>query len=146
MKPTLPIVVLAAALGLAGCQDMGLEYPLPVEDSERPPYALVAAVMAPAEVADLQVIADGRLWVSAGLPLALSDADVQPVGTSDGATVFARTWDAPPYDELFMRIPAGAVADTTALLPTPGFLAFAPVIGGGGSGSRSAGGETSPGH
>lgn len=142
MKRT-PTIIFAGAIALAGCQDMGLEYNLPLEEAmERPPFALVAAVMAPSDVADMQLIAEGRLWVPSGLPQTLAADDLQPVGTSNGSTVYARAWDDRPHDELFTALPDQSPdgAATTAGAGGSRYLAFAPVIGGGRS--MAEGGES----
>jgi hypothetical protein len=126
-------IILAGVLTLAGCRDMGLDYNLPLEEAmERPPLALVSAVMAPSDVADRHFIAEGRLWVPSGLPQTLAARDLQPVGASNGATVYARSWDTRPYGELFTALPAGT--SEAAAMPSAEdgrFLGYAPVIGGG---------------
>ena len=104
-----------AALGLvvggtAGCRDMGLEGNLPLAEAEqRQTSELVATVMQPTDASAPRLVVDGRLWVAAGLPARMAEADLRAVGSADGRTVYARAWDAAPYDALFVRS-----ADTTA--------------------------------
>ena len=132
MKRTGTLVL--AAFALVGCQDMGLEDNVPLREAmEQPPKELVAEVMAPSEVADRQLVVDGRLWVPSGLPLTLQQSEIRPVGASNGQTVYARSWDEEPYDELFVPLGADAPTDPLRFGPVEGdgYLAFAPVIGGG---------------
>ena len=140
--------LLFGILAMAGCQDMGLEYNLPLEEAtDRPPMALVAAVMAPAATADRQLIVDGTLWVPSGLPLALDQQEVQPVGSSGGETVYARSWDRPPYDELFTRLPPPAPTDPLVFGPAEGeqYLSYSAIIGGGGPSATPVRTEDPPG-
>lgn len=141
-------IVLCGALALAGCQDLGLEYNLPLEEAEsRAPSELVAAVMAPAEVVDREIIVDGRLWVPWGLPQPLRAGELRAIGSSSGTTVYARSWDEAPYDALFTRLEAGAPTDSLAPGHRGGeqWLRHEPVIGRSGRvppvGPVDAGGE-----
>lgn len=112
------IAVLGLVIGTAaGCKDLGLDGNIPLEEAQdRPPSALVAAVMAPVEPVSERLVVDGRLWIPSGMPLTLQESDLRAVGSATGRTVYARRWDESPYDALFVRLaaadpsaPAGAV-------------------------------------
>ena len=112
---------LAALLILAGCRNMGLEGNVPLAEAEvMAPPELVAAVHAPG-AEDAELVMDGRLWVPWGVPTAGTAMELRPVGSARGVTVYARSWDRPPYDELFTHGDAGD------------WQGHAPVLGGGGS-------------
>lgn len=99
------IAVLGLVAGtVAGCKDMGLPGNVPLEEAQdRPPSALVAAVLAPVEAVNARIVVDGRLWVPSGQPLTVQESDLRAVGSATGRTVHARRWDASPYDALFVR-------------------------------------------
>ncbi|MFW5947119.1 MAG: hypothetical protein ACOCUW_01390 [Gemmatimonadota bacterium] len=103
-----PIAAIALVLALAGC-DTGLEGNVPLQEAEHgAPLPLVAEVHARPEAPAGEVIMDGRLWVPWGRPAEQDDGGLRSVGSSHGATVFARAWDRAPYDALFLRTDAGA--------------------------------------
>jgi hypothetical protein len=127
-----PVIALCGALVLVGCQDLGLEDNLPLEEAEgRPPSELVVAVMGPGAAADREIIVAGRLWVPSGLPQTLQAGELVPVGSSGGTTVYARSWDEAPYDALFTRLDAAAATDSLDSGPREGdrWLGYEPVIG-----------------
>lgn len=129
---TIAFFTLAAPLALAGCQDLGLEGNIPLAEAEdRAPSELVAAVYAPTEVQDQQLIVDGRLWVPQGAPLTVSARELRPVGSAGGKTVHARSWDQAPYDALFTELPPQAPTDSLVFGPQEGtqWQEWAPVIG-----------------
>lgn len=150
------------ALGLvvgmtAGCRDMGLEGNLPLAEAEqRQTSALVAAVMQPADAAAPRLVVDGRLWVASGQPTTMNQADLRAVGSADGRTVYARGWDASPYDALFVRAeepaaPGGAMTTSgTPAAPGSGdWIELLPVRGRTGAvpaASEAAGGEAEATH
>lgn len=143
------VVVLGMALALVGCRDMGLEGNAPLVEAEQaPPSDLVVAVHE-AEVQRQELIVEGRLWVPSGLPWTLAEDGLRPVGSAGGATVYARSWDEAPYDELFTRLPrrtpeAGAPIEIARDARWQG---YAPVLGGGGGPAAPVGGvEPTPAH
>jgi hypothetical protein len=148
MKRTTTLA-LAGALALAGCRDMGLEGNVPLAEAEQmPPSELVAAVHPARGAAEgHELILEGALWVPSGGPGALSSDALRPVGAAQGRTVYARTWDRPPYDELFTRV-EGAAGEPGAA--EGDWQSYLPVIGGGtpGAGPVDAGAaaEHGPGH
>lgn len=125
----LSTIALLGALTLTGCRNMGLDYAGPTDDEARGPTSeLVAAVYERgAEEAREGLIVDGRKWVASGVagPLALGEDDLRPVGSAAGETVYARHWDAAPYDVLFTRVSEGE------------WQAYLSVIGGGGAAARA---------
>lgn len=145
-RVTMATVGLIAAAA-AGCVDMGLEGNRPLEEAEyRVTSALVAAVTEPTGGDGPRIVVDGRLWLPSGLPIALSPTDVRAVGSADGQTVYARTWDAPPYDALFVRGGGGAgiqPGTASALQPTGDqqWLELRPVLGRTGEPGAEAQGE-----
>lgn len=110
MKRITMVALAIAAGATTACRDLGLEGNIPLEEArDREPSALVAAVMRPTEVVAQRIVVDGRLWVPSGQPITAGAEDLQPVGSADGTTVYARRWDRPPYDAVFIRLaPAGA--------------------------------------
>lgn len=133
MKRTLTLV-LFGALALVGCRDMGLDENSPVEEAmaRGASSELVAEVMVPTTTLQGQLIADGKLWVPHGLPLEAGAGDLRAVGSSGGETIYARSWDDPPYDELFTRVATGdaAAGSGEATLGGESYQPYAPVIGG----------------
>lgn len=129
MKRT-TILALAAALTGSGCVDLGLEgNAIPEQEAAvAAPSDLVAAVHAPS--GDAELIVDSRPWVMSGMPVAAPLQPYTPVGSAMGRTVFARSWDDRPYDELFARI-QGAAA--TVQLRAKEWQGLQPVLGGDGS-------------
>lgn len=105
-NPNTMIGLLGLVAVVVGCENLGLDYAGPAEDArQQPPTDLVAAVIQPVPADDRQdLIVDGRLWVPAGRPLPLDEQDLRPIGSASGQTIHARTWDRPPYDELFTPI------------------------------------------
>ncbi len=120
-------IALFGAVALVGCENMGLDYAGAAEEARiDAPTALVAAVHP--QVAEAEwppLIVDGTRWVSAGPADAVGEDEIRPVGSASGTTVYARSWDTPPYDELFTRSEQGALADAE-------WQSYLPVIGGGG--------------
>lgn len=99
-----PAAALATLLVLAGCTDLGLEGNIPLEEARHePPADLVAAVHGRASAEDGDVVMAGRLWVPWGLPVDGELMDLRPVGSVHGVTLYARSWDRPPFDALFAR-------------------------------------------
>ena len=153
MKRIQTIAVLGLATTLAGCQDMGLEDNLPLgEATDRPPSELVQAVYRPQEVQGPTLIIDGRRWVPAGAPLTVSADELRPIGSSDGSTFYARSWDDAPYDAVFTRMPGWAAADSAVFGPQEGqpWQAYEQVLGGPATAAHDAGvddiGTAAPGH
>ena len=145
MKRTTIAVLGLVAGTAAGCKDMGLEGNVPLEEAQdRPPSALVAAVLAPVEAVNARLIVDGRLWIPSGQPLTLQESDVRAVGSATGQTVYARRWDESPYDALFVRAPS-ADAGRGAARQTPGTTATTATTGTTGTtgtpGTAAGGGE-----
>lgn len=100
-----PIATVGLAILAAGCTDLGLEGNVPAEQSRNaPPSALVVEVMAPADRAEVPLVVDGRLWLPTGLPATRAGADLRPIGSSAGRTVYARAWDDPPFAAIFTRV------------------------------------------
>ena len=132
-------MVLLGAVALAGCENMGLEYAGAAEEARvNAPTALVAAVHP--QVAESEwppLIVDGTRWVSAGAAVAVDEVDVRPVGSASGTTVYARSWDTPPYDELFTRGAGAAMAAGQ-------WRSYLPVIGHSGTNRGSGGHDASP--
>lgn len=97
------MIALFAMLTAGACKNMGLYDAGPADDARQsPPSELVSAVLRTApEVGGGELVVDGRLWIASGPPVALDPQDVRPIGSANGRTVHARTWDRPPYDELF---------------------------------------------
>lgn len=111
MKRTATIWYLALATTLTGCLDLGLEGNVPLEEAvDRPASDLVTAVYGPAGQSQ-QLVADGRLWVPAGLPQGRSGAGLRAVGAANGRTVFARSWDDAPYDALFTELTSDGASE-----------------------------------
>lgn len=126
------IAVLGLVVGsVTGCIDMGLDGNIPLEEAEdRPPLDLVAAVYNPTESVSQRVIVDGRLWIPSGLPLTVARTDLRAVGTADGRTVYARSWDRPPYGALVMELPTEPRAMTpVARLNREEWVELQPVLG-----------------
>lgn len=128
MHRTSIIAVCALGLALVACRDLGLEDNVPLEEAmQQPPLDLVAAVHAPADGPEPLII-DGRLWRPSGVPITTGTGELRPVGSAGGTTVYARSWDRPPYDEVFARIdPAGPDAGTAD--DDGPWQPFAPVLG-----------------
>lgn len=124
-------IALLGAVATTGCQNMGLDYAGPAEEAQlRPPFDLVASTTAPAAaVEERGIVMDGRLWVPAGQPLARAEEGIQPVGSADGRTVYARGWDQAPYDELFAQ-------------DDEGWRSYLPVVGGGAPGGGHGKGQS----
>lgn len=122
MSRRVTVCALALATAVAGCEDLGLDGNTYLEDAmDRPPSELVAAVYRPQEVQSQILIMDGREWVPSGGPLTLSEEELRPVGSSNGQTVYARSWDQPPFDLLFTRLTGGpAPADSAVFGPQEG--------------------------
>ncbi len=134
MNRTPALVVALAAASLAACKDVGLDTNIPVEEAAtRPQSDLVAAVHAPPQPSVQPMVIDGRRWVASGFPLALDEDELQAIGAVNGATVYARKWDRPPYDAVFtLAPPSVASAGTTRLEETVQprrWLSYAPVDG-----------------
>ena len=113
--------LLLATLTLVGCgPNLGLEGNIPLEEAESmTPSDLVAAVHEDVRVEPAEVIMDGRLWVPWGAPTG-EDQGLRSVGSNQGRTVYAFSWDRAPLDALFV--------------PTAyGWQEYAPVIGRAGS-------------
>jgi hypothetical protein len=129
-------IALFGAVALVGCENMGLEYAGAAEEARvNAPTDLVAAVhprVAESEVPPL--IVDGTRWVTAGEAPAVGEEDVRPVGSASGTTVYARSWDSPPYDQLFTRVPGSLTAGD-------GWRSYLPVIGDGGASGGADGHE-----
>lgn len=136
-RSTMALVGIVAAVG---CENMGLDYAGPAEEARlRPPTDLVAAAMGPSGAPDGGgLVVDGRLWVTAGLPVALHEDALRPVGAASGQTVYARSWDQAPYDQLFTREGSGAATGESGAAGSR-WLAYLPVIGGGGASARLPG-------
>lgn len=117
MHRTRTTALLVLVLAAAGCKDMGMNgnWAVMPEPDDRPSTPLVMAVTQHAEGAGLVI--DGRLWLPSGLPLPLAESDLSPVGASEAGTVYARSWDRPPYGQVFTRI---AEQDTDPLHSRPG--------------------------
>lgn len=99
---------LAVPLVLAGCQDLGLEGNQPLQVAEQAaPSELVVAVHARADAREATVIVDGRLWVPWDRPEALDPDRLRPVGSYQGVTLYVRSWDRPPFDEVFAETVTG---------------------------------------
>lgn len=91
------------ALLLAGCTT-GLDGAPPLEEAaHKTPPDLVAAVHARPVDTGEDVVVDGRLWVPWGKPTSSTPDDLRPVGSANGLTVYARSWDRSPYEALFAR-------------------------------------------
>lgn len=151
MKRTMAIMLFGVLL-LGGC-GMDRTENNPVAEAQQAPLSdLLAAVTAPvADGAGQALVVDGRLWVPAGLAITLREERMRPVGSASGLTVHARSWDQPPYDELFVRLEPGARDDPLSLEgDADQWQGYLPVIGGGapaGSTPPSAGGHgEAPGH
>lgn len=98
-------IALLGVLAAVGCENMGLDYAGPAEEARhRSPPELVAAVMHTDTASQEKLIVGGRAWTPSGGPQALDEAGLRPVGSSHGQTVYARGWDRPPYDQLFVRL------------------------------------------
>ncbi|MFP4623762.1 MAG: hypothetical protein ACLFRX_06235 [Gemmatimonadota bacterium] len=135
-------VVLLGALALAACQDLGLEENVSLADAKQAPLPeLLAAVMEPVAESP-RIIVDGKLWVPDDRPRALREEELRTVGSADGRTVYAPTWDRPPYDRLFTRVEDPA-RDPLALNPGEArWQAYLPVIGGGAPRGQRSGAAT----
>jgi hypothetical protein len=120
---------------LGACQDLGLPGNIPVEEARaRTPTELVAEVRGPLDDAPAPLVVDGRLWVPDGEPRVRAGAELRPVGSVGGQTVYARSWDERPYSVVFTRVevPAPADAPTARAAMEAGrehWQAYAPVIG-----------------
>lgn len=91
-------------LTLVGCENMGLDDAGTDEEGRnRASTDLVSSVHRAAPAATQPVIVDGRRWVPAGKPVTLDAAELRSVGSSAGQTLYARQWDAAPFDMLFIR-------------------------------------------
>ncbi len=100
-----PTALVGLAILVAGCTDLGLEGNIPAEQGRTaPPPELVAQVMAPADHDTRPLVVDGRLWVPAGLPTTRAAAELRPVGSTAGQTVYARAWDERPFGAIFTRV------------------------------------------
>lgn len=98
-------VALFGVLALVGCENMGLEYATTPDGEERAPSDLVSDVHRGSAPIEAQpVIADGRRWVPAGVPVALDADGLRSVGSSGGQTLYARQWDDAPHSMLFTRV------------------------------------------
>lgn len=99
------IGVIGVALLATGCADLGLEGNIPAEQSRTmPPPELVTAVMPPTADDAVRLVVDGRLWVPAGQPATRAAAELRPVGSAAGRTVYARAWDDRPFNAIFTRV------------------------------------------
>ncbi len=127
-------IALFGAVALVGCENMGLDYAGAAEEARvEAPTALVAAVHPQGSKPEWPpLIVDGKRWVAAGEAVAVDEVDVHPVGSASGTTVYARSWDTPPYDQLFTRGPSDAAMDGE-------WRSYLPVIGE--SGMRGGAGE-----
>jgi hypothetical protein len=124
-------ILALVALAAAGCVDLGLEGNIPEEEATvAPPSPLVAAVTATAGHEAL--IVDGRQWIPAGHPMAMGIQELVPVGSAMGSTVYARSWDSRPYDELFTRI---ETVRQPLELEAREWQRHVPVLGGAGAGA-----------
>ncbi len=102
MKRAAAIALLS--LVLPACGNLGLDGAPPLNEAEHaPPPALEAAVHARMANPDDQVVVDGRLWVPWGLPETIDAGQLRSVGSARGRTIYARSWDRSPYDQLFTR-------------------------------------------
>lgn len=130
MKNRTLIVTCAAALGLTACKDVGLSgLNRPFEDAEHAsPEALVVAVhgetqgaadvMAGAETV-APVAQEGELGAERKRPVAIGDRFyivsgraqevpqdmLRPIGSFQGRSLYALTWDEQPFDRLYTEGP-----------------------------------------
>ena len=113
-------------LVLPACANLGLDELAPLDEAEHmAPSELVATVHAVPPSADREIVVDGRLWVPWGMPAEMDPAELRPVGSAHGTTVYAHAWDRSPYDALFV--------------PQDGeWQRHAPVIGGAGAAPAAA--------
>lgn len=130
MDRTRTTALLAFALAFAGCKEMGIngDWASMEAPDDRPSTDLVTAGMQRVETAQPRLIMDGKLWLPSGYPLDVSDGDLRAVGTANGATVYARAWDRPPYDDLFTQVPAQAT-EPLGQLDGVQWQSYAPVMG-----------------
>jgi hypothetical protein len=99
---------LAVPLVLAGCRDLGLEGNQPLETWETGAISeLVTSLHTHQAAAEASVIVDGRLWVPWDRPQPLDQERLRPVGSYQGATLYVRSWDRSPFDDVFAETVAG---------------------------------------
>jgi len=138
-RTSIAMVTLAVLAG--GCTDLGLDGNVPAEQSRTaPPPELVAEVMAPTDHVEVPLVVDGRLWVPTGMPTVRAAAELRPVGSTAGRTVYARAWDDRPFAAIFTRVQvpaadAAATAQAAMLAERDHWQEYAPATG---SSGRSA--------
>lgn len=105
MQRTTIALVLTLTLTAAACRDMGLDGNIPLDQAEHmPPKPLVQQVMERGEDPGPRLIVDGRIWAPSGQPQQMDADQLRAVGSGDGHTVYARTWDTPPFDAVFVQV------------------------------------------
>lgn len=103
-RTTIGVLALTMAATTA-CRDMGLDGNVPLDQAEnKAPRPLVEAVTQRGQDTGPRLVVDGRLWVPSGEPQDLDNDDLRAVGSGDGHTVYARPWDRPPFDAIFVQI------------------------------------------
>lgn len=103
-------LILAAAMALAGCNDIPFYgRNTPVEEARVTPPLQVATVSAEPGVSAGEPLPDirvgGQSWVASGELYELPDAILVPAGSVGGRVFYALSWDAAPYDRLFVVRP-----------------------------------------
>lgn len=136
-------LVLFGTLVLVGCENMGLDYAGPADEAGiAPPSELVAAGYGPSTASRAgRLIVDGRLWMPSEIPPALDEENVRAVGSANGQTVYARSWDRAPYDRLFTRLaePAPTGPAVFGIAEGAAWRSHLPVIGGDGPAGGAGG-------